>query len=61
MTIAEGRIREFQQILEEEYGKEISIGEATVLAQRLLLLYQQVYEQRVAQLRQHPWSDRTEP
>ena len=39
-------VEEFQTILKEEYGRELTEGEAGVLALRLLLLYEVIYQKR---------------
>ena len=43
MPLTPEAIKEFQAIIREEYGKELSEGEAGVLAKRLLLLYELIY------------------
>jgi|ERR1700730_487485 len=62
MKLSPEAIEEFREICREEYEKEISEGEATVTAQRLLLLYELIYRplpsERAArqQRREHPAS-----
>jgi len=43
MRITEEELREFISICEEEYGVQLSPGEAMVCAKRLLLLYELIY------------------
>lgn len=38
-TVSEQRLKEFQRIYEDEFGEEISEGEAQVMIQRLLAIY----------------------
>jgi hypothetical protein len=40
-------VQEFQAIPKEEYGRELAAGEAGMLAQRLLLLYDVIYQKRL--------------
>ena len=44
MLVPSDKAREFQGILREEYGKELTEGEAGVLLSRLLLLYERIYK-----------------
>ena len=46
MLLQPADIQEFHAILKEEYGRELSEGEAGVLAHRLLLLYDVIYQKR---------------
>jgi hypothetical protein len=43
MNLTPEEVKEFQTIIREEYGRELSEGEATVIAKRLLLLYELIY------------------
>jgi hypothetical protein len=43
MNVTSQELEEFRSIIREEYGRKLTEGEATVIAKRLLLLYELIY------------------
>ncbi len=43
MMLSDEAVKEFQTIAREEYGKELSDGEARIIATRLMLLGELIY------------------